>query len=124
MSERRPQMSLCRCVSVSVLRTSKRKQNVCGAILSLVGKFADMSNQSSLMRFLMQEHEREVQHARQIKELIRLGNILRAEPGFDEVLNQIVAAISTCTGFSYSRDKPDLRGWRTSLIGRFRGCIS
>jgi methyl-accepting chemotaxis protein len=39
------------------------------------------------------------QHTRQIKELIRLGNILRAELGLDEVLNQIVAAISTCTGF-------------------------
>jgi methyl-accepting chemotaxis protein len=41
----------------------------------------------------------DVQHTRQIKELIRLGNILRAELGLDEVLQQIVAAISTCTGF-------------------------
>ena len=38
-------------------------------------------------------------HTRQIKELIRLGNILRAELGLDEVLQQIVASISTCTGF-------------------------
>ena len=36
----------------------------------------------------------------QIKELIRLGNILRAELGLNEVLQQIVASISTCTGFS------------------------
>src|SRR5712691_12369697 len=36
---------------------------------------------------------------RQIKELIRLGNILRAELGLNEVLQQIVASISTCTGF-------------------------
>jgi methyl-accepting chemotaxis protein len=35
----------------------------------------------------------------QIKELIRLGNVLRAELGLDEVLHQIVASISTCTGF-------------------------
>lgn len=39
------------------------------------------------------------QHTRQIKELIRLGNILRAELGLNEVLNQIVSAISMCTGF-------------------------
>lgn len=38
-------------------------------------------------------------HTQQIKELIRLGNILRAELGLDEVLQQIVASISTCTGF-------------------------
>ncbi len=36
---------------------------------------------------------------RQIKELIRLGNILRAELGLDDVLQQIVASISACTGF-------------------------
>jgi len=40
-----------------------------------------------------------VQHARQIKELIRLGNILRAESGLAEVLQQIVASTSICTGF-------------------------
>jgi len=38
-------------------------------------------------------------HTQQIKELIRLGNILRAELGLDEVLQQIVASISVCTGF-------------------------
>jgi len=37
--------------------------------------------------------------ARQIKELIRLGNMLRAEMSLDEVLQRIVAVISTCTGF-------------------------
>ena len=39
------------------------------------------------------------QRTRQIKELIRLGNILRAELGFNEVLQQIIASISDCTGF-------------------------
>ena len=39
------------------------------------------------------------QHAQQIKELIRLGNVLRAELGLNEVLQQIVASISSCTGF-------------------------
>src|SRR4249920_3335512 len=40
-----------------------------------------------------------VQGTQQIKELIRLGNVLRAELGLNEVLQQIVASISTCTGF-------------------------
>ncbi len=39
------------------------------------------------------------QRTQQIKELIRLGNILRAELGLNEVLEQIVASISACTGF-------------------------
>src|SRR5215469_3478661 len=39
------------------------------------------------------------QRTQQIKDLIRLGNILRAELGFNEVLQQIVASISACTGF-------------------------
>jgi methyl-accepting chemotaxis protein len=36
---------------------------------------------------------------RQIKELIRLGNVLRAELGLDDILQRIVAVISACTGF-------------------------
>lgn len=40
-----------------------------------------------------------LRHARQIKELIRLGNVLRAELGLAEVLQQIVASTSICTGF-------------------------
>ncbi len=39
------------------------------------------------------------QRTQQIKELIRLGNVLRAELGLNEVLQQIVASISACTGF-------------------------
>src|SRR5579863_3040566 len=39
---------------------------------------------------------------RQIKELLRLGNVLRAELGLSEVLQQMVAAISECTGFRIS----------------------
>lgn len=39
------------------------------------------------------------QHTRQIKELIRLGNVLRADLGLGEVLQQIAASISACTGF-------------------------
>ncbi|GHO52815.1 methyl-accepting chemotaxis protein [Ktedonobacter robiniae] len=34
-----------------------------------------------------------------IKELLRLGNLLRADLRLDEVLQQIVAAIANCTGF-------------------------
>lgn len=42
------------------------------------------------------------QHTRQIKELIRLGNVLRAELGLDEVLQQVVSSISDCIGFRAS----------------------
>src|SRR5215472_6768657 len=52
----------------------------------------------SPMIFLPREMESPTR-TRQIKELIRLGNILRAELGLNEVLQQIVASISTCTGF-------------------------
>src|SRR6266498_4967523 len=38
-------------------------------------------------------------HAQQIKELIRLGHLLRADLGLNEVLQQIVASIVRCTGF-------------------------
>lgn len=37
--------------------------------------------------------------AQQIKELLRLGNVLRAELSPDEVLEQMVKAITFCTGF-------------------------
>ena len=39
------------------------------------------------------------QRTQQIKELLRLGNMLRADIGLNEVLKRIVASISTCTGF-------------------------
>lgn len=39
------------------------------------------------------------QRARQIKEVIRLGSVLRAELGLCEVLQQIIASLSACTGF-------------------------
>ncbi len=41
----------------------------------------------------------ELLQSRQVKELIRLGNILRAELGLGEVLEQVVSSINTCTGF-------------------------
>ncbi|HET9999410.1 MAG TPA: methyl-accepting chemotaxis protein [Ktedonobacteraceae bacterium] len=39
------------------------------------------------------------QRAHQIKEVIRLGNLLRAELGLDEVLQQIVNSLIACSGF-------------------------
>jgi len=42
-------------------------------------------------------HER-----RQIKELLRLSNIMQAGLGLDEVLRHVVASIALCTGFSMS----------------------
>jgi methyl-accepting chemotaxis protein len=42
----------------------------------------------------------ELLQSRQVKELIRLGNILRAELGLAEVLEQVVSSINMCTGFS------------------------
>jgi methyl-accepting chemotaxis protein len=44
------------------------------------------------------EHESR-RRAQQIKELIHLGNLLRADMDLDEVLQQIVTSISVCTGF-------------------------
>src|SRR5579885_3099721 len=40
-----------------------------------------------------------LRRTRQTRELIRLGNMLRAELGLNEVLQQVVSAISSCTGF-------------------------
>ncbi|MGH2496772.1 MAG: methyl-accepting chemotaxis protein [Ktedonobacteraceae bacterium] len=39
------------------------------------------------------------QRAHQIKEVIRLGNLLRAELGLDEVLQQVVNSLIACSGF-------------------------
>ncbi len=39
------------------------------------------------------------QHARQIRELLRMANILRAGISLHEVLQQIAASITNCTGF-------------------------
>jgi len=39
------------------------------------------------------------QRAQQIKELLRLGNLLRADIGLNEVLHRIAASTSACTGF-------------------------
>ncbi len=41
----------------------------------------------------------EQKRARQVKELLRLGNLLRADLGLDEVLQHIAASTATCTGF-------------------------
>ncbi len=43
-----------------------------------------------------------LRQSQQIKELIYLGNILRAELGLGEVLEQVVSSISSCTGFRIS----------------------
>ncbi|HEY1354038.1 MAG TPA: methyl-accepting chemotaxis protein [Ktedonobacteraceae bacterium] len=43
-----------------------------------------------------------LQQNRQVKELIRLGNILRAELGLNEVLEQIASSINFCIGFRAS----------------------
>ncbi|MEO7020142.1 MAG: methyl-accepting chemotaxis protein [Ktedonobacteraceae bacterium] len=43
-----------------------------------------------------------LRQSQQIKELIYLGNVLRAELGLEEVLEQVVAAINSCTGFRVS----------------------
>lgn len=41
----------------------------------------------------------EQRRARQVKELLRLGNLLRADLGLDEVLQHIAASTASCTGF-------------------------
>ena len=42
------------------------------------------------------------QQNRQIKELIRLGNLLRAEQRLDQVLEQVISSIHSCLGFRAS----------------------
>jgi methyl-accepting chemotaxis protein len=42
------------------------------------------------------------QRSRQIKELLRLNNLLRADLGLEEVLHQMAASIASCTGFRTS----------------------
>jgi methyl-accepting chemotaxis protein len=43
-----------------------------------------------------------LQQNQQVKELLRLGNVLRAELGLNEVLEQIVSSITFCLGFRAS----------------------
>jgi methyl-accepting chemotaxis protein len=75
------------------LRVRFRASN--GAISTLEDSFRhtpplvlDLSNASEAER-----------HAQQIRELVRLGNLLRADLSLDEVLQQIVASTAACTGF-------------------------
>ena len=46
----------------------------------------------------MQEQGQEWR-TQQVKELLRLGNLMRADLGLDEVLRQVAASIASCTGF-------------------------
>ena len=39
------------------------------------------------------------QRAQQVKELLRLSNLMRADIGLNEVLQKIAASTSACTGF-------------------------
>lgn len=54
-----------------------------------------MSNMTNVSESVTESQRR----AQQIKELLRLGNLLRAELGLDEVLQQMVSSTSVCTGF-------------------------
>jgi len=58
---------------------------------------------------------------RQIKELLRLGNILRANLGLDEVLEQVASSISFCTGFRSSVIKLIQEGYDNLKAVAFAG---
>jgi methyl-accepting chemotaxis protein len=62
-----------------------------------------------------------LQQNRQIKELIRLGNILRAELGLNEVLEQIASSINFCIGFRSSVIKMIEEGCDTLKAVAFAG---
>lgn len=62
-----------------------------------------------------------LQQNRQIKELIRLGNILRAELGLNEVLEQIASSINFCLGFRSSVIKMIEEGCDTLKAMAFAG---
>jgi methyl-accepting chemotaxis protein len=58
-----------------------------------------MQKQSASLSTAITNGGEALPRAQQVKELIRLGNILRADIGLDELLQQIASSISTCTGF-------------------------
>ncbi|GCE25794.1 hypothetical protein KDA_12780 [Dictyobacter alpinus] len=59
-----------------------------------------MNHKSEQMSTVISEAETEKErHARQVKELLRLCGLLRADLKLEEVLQQIVASTAVCTGF-------------------------
>jgi methyl-accepting chemotaxis protein len=64
------------------------------------------------------------QQNRQIKELIRLGNVLRAEQGLDEVLGQVMSSINTCLGFRMAVLKMVEEGHEYLKAAAFAGVCS
>ncbi len=61
--------------------------------------FSQPSNQSNAKSLAAGQESEAARRARQIKEVLRLGNALRAELQLDVLLRQIVEAISNCIGF-------------------------
>lgn len=59
------------------------------------GAAQQTENQEQRITCILEEQKR----SRQIKELLRLGNLLRADLGLDEVLQHVAASTASCTGF-------------------------
>ncbi|HLW02125.1 MAG TPA: methyl-accepting chemotaxis protein [Ktedonobacterales bacterium] len=76
--------------------------------------FSQPSNQPNAKSLLAGQESEAARRARQIKEVLRLGNAMRAELQLDILLRQIVEAISSCIGFRQAilnlvhDDSPDL----------------
>lgn len=61
--------------------------------------FSQSSNQPSAKSLAAGQESEAARRARQIKEVLRLGNAMRAELQLEILLRQIVEAISSCIGF-------------------------
>jgi methyl-accepting chemotaxis protein len=61
--------------------------------------FSQPSNQPNAKALAAGQESEAARRARQIKEVLRLGNAMRAELQLDLLLRQIVEAISSCIGF-------------------------
>lgn len=77
-------------VSESLLKAA----NVSG--VSTASTTAKLTRPPALEPFVTEAQRR----AQQVKELVRLGNLLRADLGLEEVLQQMADSIAVCTGFS------------------------
>ncbi|HTI14453.1 MAG TPA: methyl-accepting chemotaxis protein [Dictyobacter sp.] len=95
MSERK---ILTRSIPLKVrIRTTNASSSDEAAQSSTI-QFRTTMQKQSMIADLSQISETE-QHARQVKELLRLCDILRAGLSLDEILQQIVESIVSCTGF-------------------------
>ncbi|QBD79367.1 GAF domain-containing protein [Ktedonosporobacter rubrisoli] len=91
MAERKPQSTF---VPLRIrLRTSSQEAQ------TETGHAPDNNSQNVIESPQARSLDAQQRHTRHIKELLRLNNLLRADLRLEEVLQQIAASITVCTGF-------------------------